>query len=51
VQIPFARFRTLNRRSDGRLDPGQTRALVFVLDGASVKADTRGTNWTADVGV
>jgi hypothetical protein len=51
VQIPFARFRTINRRSDGRLDPGQTRALVFVLDGASVKVGTRGTIWIADVGV
>ena len=51
VQIPFARLRTINRRSDGRLDPGQTRALVFVLDGASVKAGTRGTIWIADVGV
>ena len=26
VQLPFARFRTLNPRSDGRLDPDQTQA-------------------------
>jgi hypothetical protein len=51
VQIPFGRFRTINRRSDGRLDPGQTRGVVFVLDGASVKPGTRGTIWIADVGV
>ena len=31
--------------------PGETRALVFVLDGASVKAGTQGTIWIADVGV
>jgi hypothetical protein len=51
VRIPFSRFRTINRKTDGRLDPGQTRALVFVLDGASVKPGTRGTIWIADVGV
>jgi len=51
VQIPFGHFRTINRKSDGRLDPGQTRALVFVLDGASVKVGTRGTIWIADIGV
>jgi len=51
VRVPFSRFRTINRKSDGRLDPGQTRAVVFVLDGASVKTGTRGTIWIADVGV
>ena len=51
VQLPFSRFRTINRKSDGRLDPGQARAVVFVLDGASVKTGTRGTIWIADVGV
>jgi hypothetical protein len=51
VRIPFSRFRTINPRTDGRLDPGQTRALVFVLDGASVKVGTSGTIWIGDVGV
>jgi hypothetical protein len=51
VQLPFSRFRTINRRTDGRLDPGATRALVFVLDGASVKVGTRGRIWIADGGV
>jgi len=51
VQVPFSRFRTGNRRTDGRLDPGETRALVFVLDGASVKVGTTGTIWLSDVGV
>ena len=51
VQLPFSRFRTINRRTDGRLDPGETRALVFVLDGASVKVGTSGTIWIADAGV
>jgi hypothetical protein len=51
VRLPFPRFRTINRKTDGRLDPGETRALVFVLDGASVKVGTSGTIWVADVGV
>jgi hypothetical protein len=51
VRLPFPRFRTINRKTDGRLDPGETRALVFVLDGASVKVGTSGTIWIAGVGV
>jgi len=51
VQLPFGRFRTLNRRSDGRLDPDQIQAVVFMLDHASVKPGTRGTIFIADVGV
>jgi hypothetical protein len=45
VTLPFSRFRTINPRTDGRLDPAETRAIVFVLDPASVKAGTRGTIW------
>ena len=51
VRLPFSRLRTINQKTDGRLDPGATRALVFVLDGASVKVGTSGTIWIADVGV
>ena len=51
VQLPFSRFRTLNPRSDGRLDPDETRAVVFMLDHASVKPGTRGRIWFTDVGV
>jgi len=51
VQLPFSRFRTLNPRSDGRLDPDETQAVVIVLDHATVKPGTRGTIWFADVGV
>jgi hypothetical protein len=51
VRLPFSRFRTINPKTDGRLDPDQTRAIVFVLDGASVKVGTSGTIWIADVGV
>jgi hypothetical protein len=51
LQLPFARFRTLNPRSDGHLDPDKTQAVVFVLDHASVKPGTKGTIWLSDVGV
>jgi hypothetical protein len=51
VELPFARFRTINPRTDGRLDPAQAEALVFVLDHASVKPGTAGSIWIADLGV
>ena len=51
VFLPFSRFRTINERTDGRLDPDQTRALVFVLDHAAVKPGTEGTIWIAGLGV
>jgi hypothetical protein len=51
VLLPFSRFRTINPKTDGRLDPAETRALVFVLDPASVKAGTSGTIWLEDVGL
>ena len=51
VQLPFSRFRTINEKTDGQLDPDKTRALVFVLDHAAVKVGTEGTIWIADLGV
>lgn len=51
VTLPFARFRTINKKSDGRLDVDKARAIVFVLDGAAIKPGTSGTIWIADLGV
>ena len=51
VLLPFSRFRTINPRTDGRLDVAKTRAIVFVLDSAAVKAGTKGTIWIDGVGV
>ena len=51
IVLPFSRFRTINPKSDGRLDAAQARAIVFVLDPASVKAGTSGSIWIEDVGV
>ena len=51
ILIPFARLRTLNPKTDGHVDPNETRAIVFVLDPATVKPGTQGTIWISDVGV
>jgi hypothetical protein len=51
VLLPFARFRTINKKTDGRLDLDKVRALVFVLDGAAVKVGTQGVIWISDLGV
>jgi len=51
VAIPFRRFRSINPKSDGRLDLDKVRQLVFMVDGGAVKVGTRGTIWLDDVGV
>jgi hypothetical protein len=51
VALPFARFRSINKRTDGRLDLDKVRQLVFVLDPAAVKPGTAGAIWLDDVGV
>jgi hypothetical protein len=51
VAIPFSRFRTINPRSDGRLDLDKVRQLVFVLDEGAVKVGTHGTLWIDDLGL
>jgi hypothetical protein len=51
VAVPFARLRSINPNTDGRLDLDQVKALVFVLDKGSVKPGTKGTIWIDDLGV
>jgi hypothetical protein len=51
IAVPFARLRSTNARTDGRLDLDKIRAIVFVVDRGSVKAGTRGTIWLDDLGV
>jgi hypothetical protein len=51
VVLPFARFRSINPKSDGRLDLDKVQALVFVIDGAAVKTGTAGTIGLAGLGV
>jgi hypothetical protein len=51
VALPFSRFRSLNKRSDGNLDLETAREMVFVLDQGAVKPGTAGTIWIDDLGV
>jgi Carbohydrate binding domain (family 11) len=50
VAVPFARLRSINPNTDGKLDLDQVRALVFVLDKGSLKPGTAGTIWLDDLG-
>jgi hypothetical protein len=51
IAVPFARLRSTNASTDGRLDLDKVRALVFIVDRGSVKPGTHGTIWLDDVGV
>jgi hypothetical protein len=51
VAVPFERLRSVNPRTDGRLDLDKVRALVFVLDRGAVKPGARGTIWVDSLGV
>jgi hypothetical protein len=51
VLLPFSRFRSINEKTDGQLDPDQVRGLVFVLDHAAVKPGTEGQIWLAGLAV
>jgi len=51
VAVPFERLRSINPRSDGRLDLDKVRALVFMLDQGAVKPGTHGTIWFDNLGV
>jgi hypothetical protein len=50
VALPFSRFRSINPKTDGRLDLDKVRAIVFVLDRGTVKVGTEGTIWIDDLG-
>jgi len=50
VAVPFARLRSINPKTDGKLDLDKVRALVFVLDKGSVKPGTTGRIWIDEVG-
>jgi hypothetical protein len=51
VAVPFERMRSINPRTDGRLDLDKVRALVIVLDKGADKPGTAGTIWLDEVGV
>jgi hypothetical protein len=51
VALRFDRLRSLNPKTDGRLDLDKVRGLVFVLDQGAVKPGTHGTIWVDDIGL
>jgi hypothetical protein len=51
IAVPFARLRSINPATDGRLDLDQVRALVLVIDKGSVKPGTAGTIWIDELGI
>jgi carbohydrate binding protein with CBM11 domain len=50
LAVPFARLRSINPATDGKLDLDKVKALVFVLDKGSVKPGTTGTIRIDEVG-
>ena len=50
IALPFARLRSINPKSDGRLDLDKVRAIVFVMDRGAIKLGSHGTLWIDDVG-
>jgi hypothetical protein len=50
VAIPFARLRSVDPKTDGRLDLDKVRALVFVVDKGSLKPGAEARIWIDDVG-
>jgi hypothetical protein len=51
VAVPFERLRSINPKTDGRLDLDKVRAIVLLLDKGSVKPGTKGSLRIADVAV
>ncbi len=51
VALPFARLRSIQKHSDGRLDLDKVRALVIVIDAGAMKAGSVGTVWIDELGV
>ncbi len=50
VAVPFASLRSINPKTDGKLDLDRVQGLVFVLDQGAVKPGTEGTIEVAGLG-
>ena len=50
VALPFSRFRSINKKSDGRLDLDRVRQVVFVVDQGAMKSERDAEIWLDDVG-
>ncbi len=51
VVVPFASLRSINPRTDGRLDLAKVKAVVFNLDQGAIKPGSSGTIWIDDLGL
>ena len=51
VTVPFHDLRSINPRSDGRLDLAKVTALVFILDRGAVAPGTAGSIWIDSLGL
>lgn len=51
VAVPFARLRSINPASDGRLDLDRLVGLVFLVDLGAARPGAAGTVWIDDLGV
>ena len=51
VAVPFARLRSLNPKTDGKLDLDKVRQLVFVIDAGAEKPGTQGTILVDELGL
>ncbi len=50
VALPIARFRSINPRSDGRLDLDQIREIAFVIDEGTMPLGSHGSIWLDELG-
>jgi len=51
VAVPFARLRSIQKNSDGKLDPDKVKALVFIVDKGAMPPGSKGTIWLDDLAV
>jgi len=51
LAVPFSRLRSINKKTDGRLDLDKVVSIVFVMDKGAEKPGTSGTIWIDDVGI
>jgi len=51
IAVPFSTLRSINKRTDGRLDLDKVVSIVFVMDKGADKPGTSGTIWIDDIGI
>jgi hypothetical protein len=51
VAVPFSTLRSINKHSDGHLDPDKVVGVLFVIDRAAMKPGSSGVIWISNIGV